>query len=84
MLCYDGQIRNAFVATHLILLSCTATSSATGGYVVVPERSSKNEEPTSTNEEQTTNSPSSYLALIQNMFNERICILPLIEHKRLS
>ena len=55
MLCYDGQLRNGSVATHFLLLSSTVTSSATGGYVAVPERPSRNEEPTSGNEEQTRN-----------------------------
>ena len=75
MLCYDGQLRHGSVATHFIFLSSTATSSATSGHVVVPERPSANEEPTSGNEEQTRNAPSFYLVLPQNLFNEVICIL---------
>ena len=80
MLCYDGQLRNGSVATHFILLSITAASSATGVYVVVPERPSRNEEPTSGNEEQTRNVPSSYLGLPQNLLIEFICILLTLEH----
>ena len=57
MLCHFGQTRNGSVATHFILLSSTATSSATGGYVVVPERFGRNEEPTSKNKERTRNKP---------------------------
>ena len=63
VLCYDGQLRNGSVATHFIHLSSTATRSATGGYIVVPERPSRNEELASGNEEQTRNVPSSYLVL---------------------
>ena len=70
MLCYDGQLPNGSMATHFILLSSIATSSATGGYVAVPERSSKKEDPTSRKEEQARNVPSSYLVLPQNVFNE--------------
>ena len=84
MLCYDGYLRNGSLATHFILLSSTATSSATGGHVVVPERLSKNEEPTIGNEEHARNAPSSYLVLPQNLFNESLCILPVLEHEILS
>ena len=38
MLTQFGRTRNAYVATRLILLSRTAESNATSGYVVVPER----------------------------------------------
>ena len=69
MLCYDDQSRNDSVATHFILLSSTATSSATGGYVVVPEQPSRNEE-------QTRKAPISYIVLPQNLFNELLCFLP--------
>ena len=37
------QTRNGYVATRWILLSSTAESSATSGYVVVPERSGQSE-----------------------------------------
>ena len=59
MLCYDGQLRNGSVGTHFFLLSSTAASSATSGYVVVPERPITNKEPTRGNEEQAWNVPSS-------------------------
>ena len=41
MLCHFGRTANGYVATRVILLSSTAESSATSGYVVVPERSAK-------------------------------------------
>ena len=50
-LCHFGWTRNSYVANHFILLSITAESSATGGYVVVPERFGKNEEPAGSNKE---------------------------------
>ena len=84
MLCYDGKLRTGSVFTHFILLSRTTTSSATGGFEVVPERPSRNEEPTSRNEERTRNVPSSRLVLPQNLFNELLCILPVLEHEILS
>ena len=84
MLCYDGQLRNGCIATHFILLSSTAASSATGGYVVVPERPSGNGEPTCRNEEETGNAPSSYVVLPQNLFSEIMCILSVLEHEILG
>ena len=36
---HSGQTRNVYVATRIILLSSTAESSATSGYVVATERS---------------------------------------------
>ena len=53
MLCQFGQTQNGNVATYFILLSSTAASSVTGGYVVVPEHFGQNEEPAGSNEEQT-------------------------------
>ena len=53
MLCHFGQSRNGPVAIHFIIRGSTATSSATGDYVVVPERCGPNEEPASNNEERT-------------------------------
>ena len=50
-LCRFGRTRNGYLATELILLSSTAESSATSGYVVVPERFGQNEQPDSRNEE---------------------------------
>ena len=49
-LCQFGRTRNGFVATHFILNS-TAESSATSGYVVVPECFGQNKEQASRNEE---------------------------------
>ena len=46
-----GRKRNGYVATHFILLSGSAESSATSGYVVLPERFGQNEEPASRKEE---------------------------------
>ena len=38
MLYHFGRTQNGYVATQLILLSSTAESTVTSGYVVVPER----------------------------------------------
>ena len=38
-----GRTRNVYVATRIILLSSSAESSATSGYVVAPERSGQSE-----------------------------------------
>ena len=46
------------MATRFILLSSTAESSATSGYVAVPEHLLQNEEPACINEEQTKKKPS--------------------------
>ena len=43
MLLHFAQTRNGYVATRLILHKSTAESSATGGYVVAPERSGQSE-----------------------------------------
>ena len=43
MLCHSERTRNGYVASRFILLSSTAVSSASGGYVVVPERSGQSE-----------------------------------------
>ena len=53
MLCQFGRTRNVYVATRIILLSSTAQSSATSGYVAVPEHFGQNEEPSVNNEERT-------------------------------
>ena len=58
MLCQFGQTWNGYVATCFILLSSTAASSATNGYVVVSERCGQNEEPACSNEERTRKKPS--------------------------
>ena len=57
MLNFFGQTRNGCVATHFILLSSTATSSATGSYVILLQRFGQNEEPAITNEERTKKKP---------------------------
>ena len=57
-LCHFGPTPNGYVATHFNLLSSTAESSATSGYVVVPERFSQNEELASRNEERAKKEPS--------------------------
>ena len=58
MLCHCGQTRNCYVTTYFILLSSTAVSSATSGYVVIPERLGQNEEPVGKNEERIRKKPS--------------------------
>ena len=58
MLCHFGRTPNCYVATHFILLSSAAESSATGCYVVVPECFGQNEEPAVRNEERTRKKPS--------------------------
>ena len=54
MLCQFGRARNVYIASQFILLSSTAASSATSGYVVVPEHFGQNEEPAVSNEERGT------------------------------
>ena len=58
MLCQFGQTRNVYVATRSILLRSAAESSATNGYVAVPEHFVQNEEPACINEERTKKKPS--------------------------
>ena len=48
-----GRTQNGYIATHFILLSSTAKSSATGGYVVVPEGFGQKADLPSRNEERT-------------------------------
>ena len=55
-LCHFSWTWNGNVATHFILLSSTAESSATSSYVVIPERFSQNEKPAGTIEERTRKS----------------------------
>ena len=52
-LCLFGRTRNGYVAAHLNILSSAWESSATNGYVVVPEHFGQNEEPVIRNEERT-------------------------------
>ena len=59
ILCHFRQTRNGYAATYFILLSSTAASSATSGYVVVPEQFGQNEEPAGSNEERTWKKSSS-------------------------
>ena len=58
MLCHFGQTRNGCVAIYFIRLSSTAASSATSGYVVVPEHFGQNEEPAVSNKKRTGKKPS--------------------------
>ena len=57
MPCHFGRTRNAYVAIRFILLSSTAESSATGGYVVVPERVGQSEAQVGGNVERTKEKP---------------------------
>ena len=57
-LCHFGRTRNGYVATHFIILSSTAESSATSSYVVIVERFGQNAEPASRIEERTGKKPS--------------------------
>ena len=57
-LCNFGQTRKGYVATHFHLLSSTAESSATSGYVVSPERFGQNEEQDSRNDKRARKKPS--------------------------
>ena len=43
MLCQFGRTRNVYVATRNILLGSTAESSATSGYVAIPDHFLQNE-----------------------------------------
>ena len=43
MLFHFGRTRDVYVVTKIILLSTTAESSATGGYVAATERSGQSE-----------------------------------------
>ena len=58
MLFHFGRTRNGYIATRFILLSCTAGSSATSGYVVAPERSRQSEASAGRNVEWTRKKPS--------------------------
>ena len=53
-----GWTRKGYVATRIILLSSTAESSSTSGYVVAPERSGQTEVWAGRNVEWTMNKPS--------------------------
>ena len=58
MLSQFGWTRNVYVATRIILLSSTAESSATSGYVAVREHFLQNEEPSVKNVERARKKPS--------------------------
>ena len=58
MLCQFGRTHNVYVATIIIPLSSTPESSATSGYVDVPEHFLQNEEPACINKERTRKKPS--------------------------
>ena len=55
-----GRTRNVYVATRIILLSSTAESSATSGYVVATERSGQSEDWAGRNVERARKRPSSF------------------------
>ena len=57
MLRQFGQTRKVYVATRIILLSSTAESSATSGYVAVPEHFLQKEEPGCINKERSKKKP---------------------------
>ena len=58
MLCEFGRTRNVYMATRFILLNSTAESSATSGYVAVPEHFLQNDEPSVNNVERAGKKPS--------------------------
>ena len=53
-LCQFGRTRKGYVATHFMLLSRAAESSATSGYVVVPESFGQIEESAGSNKERSS------------------------------
>ena len=67
MLFQFGRTRNVYVATRFILLSSTAESSATSGYVAVPEHFLQNGEPACINEKRTRKSLVSFRKWIKSM-----------------
>ena len=58
MLCHFGQTRNGYVATYFFHISSTAASSATSGYVVVPQHFGQSEKPASRKKERAREKPS--------------------------
>ena len=58
MLCHFGRTRKGYVANPFILLSSSAESSATNGYVVVPERIGQSEARDGRNVERAKKKPS--------------------------
>ena len=67
MLCEFGRTRNVYVATRFILLSSIAESSATSGYVAVPEHFLQNDEPSVNNVERAGKSLVSFRKWIKSM-----------------
>ena len=59
-----GRIRNVYVATRIILLSSTAESSATSGYVVAPERFGQIQAWASRNVERAKKKPSLFQTVV--------------------
>ena len=80
VLCHFGQTGNGSVATHFILLGSTATSCATGGYVVVPEHFGRKEEPAGRNEGRTQNKPSFVPKSVFSRCSEITCIFLTCNH----
>ena len=80
MLCHFGRTWNGSVPTHFILLSSTAMSSATGGYVVVPERFGQNEETASRNDERTRKRPSFVLKNVFKRCSDKTCLFQTLIH----
>ena len=62
-LCHFGRTRNGYVAARFILLSSTAKSSATSGYVVVPEPFGQSEARAVRNAERSKKKPSFFPAV---------------------
>ena len=58
MLCQFERTLNVYVANRFILHSSTAKSSATSGYVAIPEHFLQNQEPVCINKERTRKKPS--------------------------
>ena len=63
MLCLFRRTQNGNVATRFILLSSTAQSSATSGYVVIPERSAQSKAQASRNVGPTRKKPTLFPAV---------------------
>ena len=55
-ICHFGRTQNGYIANRLILLTSTADSSATSGYIVVAERFGQSEARAGRNVERTTKS----------------------------
>ena len=64
MLFHFGRTQNVYVATRIILLSSTAESSATSGYVVATKRSGQSEAVASRNVERAEEKPSLFPTVV--------------------